>query len=107
MMSGIKRSAAQSPPPITFPARTEATPVASRPLMLLKKDCLYAAVTSSAAALLLEYGSTPPRPIGFTKRAPVFAVFVTFVCRDDHDSLHAGYPAHILQNMCGPKTLVA
>ena len=52
--SGTNRSSAQSPPPMTLPARTVATPTSS------KNDFRQAAVTSSAHALLALYGSWPP-----------------------------------------------
>jgi hypothetical protein len=46
------RSSAQSPPPITLPARAVPTGVPTA-----GHEC----TTSSAAALLAEYGSLPPR----------------------------------------------
>ncbi|BAM07010.1 hypothetical protein LFE_1327 [Leptospirillum ferrooxidans C2-3] len=54
MMSGIKRSSAQSPPPITFPALADDS---ATPWQLKspegKKEFLNADVTSSEQALLL------------------------------------------------------
>jgi hypothetical protein len=47
MQSGIIRSSAQSPPPITLPARAEARRTAESGLE--KYDRRYAAMTSSAA----------------------------------------------------------
>ena len=55
--SGTRRSAAQSPPPMTFPALAVATPIP----FSARNDCLYADVIISEHALLLEYGSYPPR----------------------------------------------
>jgi len=54
MASGIRRSSAQSPPPITFPARAAATatPFSAR------YASRYAPITTSAAALLALYGSS-------------------------------------------------
>ena len=54
MMSGMRRSAAQSPPPMTLPARTDATrAVPASP----KNDWRKALVTSSLQPFEFEYGS--------------------------------------------------
>src|SRR5450756_471823 len=61
MQSGTRRSAAQSPPPMTLPDRTEATPVLfPTAFPASKNDDRYEATTISAAALLALYGSCPP-----------------------------------------------
>jgi hypothetical protein len=48
MQSGTIRALAQSPPPITFPARTEQTRTGE--FGLLKKDCCQARIAISAPA---------------------------------------------------------
>src|SRR5450830_1288030 len=61
MQSGTKRSAAQAPPPMTLPDRTEATQVLfPDALSTSKNEDRYDATTISAAALLALYGSWPP-----------------------------------------------
>ena len=61
MIAGTSWCGVQSPPPMTLPARAEATatPCSARRSGGKKeatKDC----VTSSEQALLFEYGSRPP-----------------------------------------------
>src|SRR5205809_724875 len=55
---GVRRSSPQCPPPRTCPARADAT---RGPTPSEKYERRYAAVTSSAHAFELEYGSLPPR----------------------------------------------
>ena len=56
--SGTILSSAQSPPPITFPARAVA--IFDKLELFLKNESRYDDVISSVAPLLALYGSNPP-----------------------------------------------
>ena len=59
IQSGTILSIAQSPPPITFPARAEETLILEA--FVLKNALQYPLNISSAEALDVLYGSIPPR----------------------------------------------
>lgn len=57
MLSGMMRSLAKSPPPITLPARAVEIGMVGLPSLSVKKERLYEWVTSSEQDFELEYGS--------------------------------------------------
>ena len=90
MQSATSRSGAQSPPPITLPARTVASGSPS---------ARNAAATCSCAALEAEYGSSPPS--GSSSRNGVAApvVAVALVARHDDDGARLGLDAQRLEHL--------
>ena len=80
MQSGTKRSAAQSPPPITFPALTEAkaTPCKSYDSGL-KKELRYDEVINSCTSLAVRIRIIATHRISFSISPNPFFVFITFI----------------------------
>ena len=106
--SGTSRSAAQSPPPITLPARAVATPTPCRRSSGRRYDARYDAVTSSAQPLLLLVGIVAAERVVLAVAPDPLAVLVALVAGDDDDGAHAsaaGAPLRARSTV--PMTLVA
>ena len=102
-MSGMSRSVAQSPPPMTLPARTDAMHAPC-----LEEGTAVGRDHQLGAPLLLLYGSCPP--IGSFSRYghDPLAVLVAFVAGDADDGAHAfGTSRRLRGRWAVPMTFVA
>ena len=95
--SGTSRSSDQSPPPMTLPARAEAT--RQRPSW--KNDRRMADVTSSAQRLARAVRVVPAQRVVLGVGPVELAVLVALVAGDHHDGSHRGNPAHGVEDVRG------